>query len=33
MSASDDKEKCDRGRKGDVAGEMENGNGVLEDSL
>ena len=27
-SASDDKEKCDNGREGDVAGEMGNANGA-----
>ena len=31
MSASDNEEKCDSGREGDVADEMENTNGVLED--
>ena len=29
--ASDDEEKCDSGRKGDVADKAENTNGVLED--
>jgi RNase P/RNase MRP subunit p29 len=31
MSASDDEEKCDSGREGDVADETENTSEVLED--